>query len=199
MSDLVKEIKEKARREIGPDYKKFLPEYKVVQEIPSPQEIERNTKYLTSEELAKKVEIIDTIRLLRGERTTITSTPVKNVTINIGGGSLFSIIGILEELENSRYSIERDVIEVIGGINIETEKDLYELIQSLPHEDWHSYFYRNLDKLYTIDEIKARSDIRELNEGIGFALTEFYFNTTFNFVGGKSPSERVEMRANRYL
>ena len=81
----LKELEERVKKEV-PNYENYLPEYKLTEKIPEPKiggrngvkylKREKGVKYFNDPELLERVKYTDLQRILHGERTTITDTPV---------------------------------------------------------------------------------------------------------------------------
>lgn len=179
--ELKKQLEEKV-----PDYEKFIPQNKLVKEIPGIECRERGVRYFNDEELMERVKRIDLLRILKGERI-ITSTPVNKVTFEQELGKLKKNADFMAKLysasENISYeqAYERAKKEEIekylkrtkihgGGYASKTDEivtydkftpeDLEDRDEAIfPHEDMHAFFAQNSKYLQSEAADERRLDI----------------------------------------
>ena len=211
------ELKIQIEKEI-PDYEKFLPQYELVNEIPEVEQRKKGVKYINSEEIIEQIKINDLKRILKGERETITNTPVvqysedelkqkiikelkedkeflENIPAEFQGGD---IIDDYIKMEADNY-----LIQFCGGgkraIFDDNDKEIMFLpnknvdLETYAHEDTHAY----LDKYNKNDDLYKRGDFVAVNEGLAHAIEELYTEENDDsvlYIGKTDPNDVLKSK-----
>lgn len=187
------ELKKQVEKEI-PNYEKFLPDYKLVKEIPDVEQREKGMKYFNDKKVMEQVIHDDLIRILNGENLKITADIA--VTRYSEEELKQKIKEELYQDENFMESIPSEFRNIVDDyIEMEAENLLTQLhgrgrvaifddrnmeIMYLPdkiadigihsHEETHGFLEKHTKK-----EIPRRNkDFVAVNEGLAFAVEEFY-------------------------
>jgi hypothetical protein len=159
---------EKVLREKFPDYKEFVPHYRLVDKIPNPGEREENVKYFNNDGLLKKIQYIDLKRVSNGEKT-ITPTPVVVFTKeDLEKGVEDDLLEIIQEGKNEgtlneserraritrmakiacrygSYSFGRDQIEIVDINNLDFPPEIVKAINEARQKTNHVLTYIHED------------------------------------------------------
>ena len=214
---LYEELKIQVEKEV-PDYEKFLPQYELVDKIPEVEQREKGVKYINGKEIIEQIKINDLKRILKGERETITNTPI----IQHSEDELKQ--KITEELKEDKEFLENIPAEFQGDdiiddyIKMEADNYLIQFrsggkraifddndkeimflpnknvdLETYAHEDTHAY----LDGYNKDDDLYKRGDFIAVNEGLAHAIEELYTeenDDSILYIGKTDPNDVLKSK-----
>lgn len=211
------ELKVQLEEEV-PNYEKFLPQYKLMNEIPEMEQREKGVKYINGEEIMEQIKINDLKRILKGEKETITDTSIvqysedelkqkiikelredeeflKNIPKEFQGND---IIDDYIKMEADNY-----LVQFCGGgkkaIFDDNDKEIMFLpnkdadLETYAHEDTHAF----LDEYNKNDDLYKRSDFVAVNEGLAHAIEELYVeeeDDSVLYIGKTNPDDVLKSK-----
>lgn len=193
LNEKYEELKSRLEKEI-PNYERFLPEYKIVKEIPDIKQREEGIKYFNDQEVMERVRRDDLIRVLHGEN--LKSTADIAVTRYTEEELKQKI---REELYQDRAYIESIPPEFKNIIDDYIDGEAEDLLRQLrghgrvaifdasnneimyfpdkiadigthSHEETHGFLEKYIKKQIPRDN----KDFIAVNEGLAFAVEKFY-------------------------